>query len=193
MIRGEDQDLVVSGVVPVPIPSGLRHTTAVTDTIIANQLFEFSHQLQTTSLCPPYQCHKDLLDDFSSRLHSFIDTQAYHFHMGFPALQVLFDFHGEYSIIAADYDIAGRKAAVDVRVDGIEDSVASVTGLTFGPRSFYVRPYGIITRLCCYKMLHPLPATYAPTPAPRICVVSWRYLFSSMSPTGIFLERRPLS
>ncbi|KAJ7938006.1 hypothetical protein B0H13DRAFT_1943245 [Mycena leptocephala] len=183
MIRGEDQDLVASGVVPVPIPSGLRHTTATSlapvraDTIMghptqnfawaANQLFEFSHRLQTTSLCPPYQCHKDLLDDFSSRLHSFIDTQAYHSHMGFPALQVLFDFHGEYSIVAADYDIAGRKAAVDVRVDGIEDIVASVTGLNFGPRSFYVRPYGIITRLCCYKMLHPLPATYAPTPAPQ--------------------------
>lgn len=133
----------------------------------ANQLFEFVHQLKTTSLCPPYQCHKDLLDDFSTRLDYFIDTQAYRSRMGFPVLQVMFDFSGEYSIVAADYDIAGRKVAVDVRVDGIEDSIASVTGLTFGPRSFYVRPYGVITRLCCFKMLQPLPATYAPTLAPQ--------------------------
>jgi hypothetical protein len=108
-----------------------------------------------------------ILDDFSARLHYFIDTQVYRSHMGFPALQVMFDFSGEYSIVAADYDIAGRKVAVDVRVNGIEDSVASVTGLAFGPRSFYVRPYGVITRLCCFKMLHPLPATYAPALAPQ--------------------------
>ncbi|KAJ7929837.1 hypothetical protein B0H13DRAFT_1963522 [Mycena leptocephala] len=187
LIMGEEKDLA-SGVAPDPIPSGLRHTAAPlttpqaslapvpADTIMghptqnfawANQLFEFAHQLKTTSLCHPYQCHKDLLDDFSARLHYFIDTQVYRSHMGFPALQVMFDFSGEYSIVAADYDVAGRKVAVDVRVNGIEDSVASVTGLAFGPRSFYVRPYGVITRLCCFKMLHPLPATYAPALAPQ--------------------------
>ncbi|KAJ7923293.1 hypothetical protein B0H13DRAFT_1980682 [Mycena leptocephala] len=186
LIRGDE--VLASGVAPDPIPSGLRHTAAPlttlqaslapvpTDTIMghptqnfawANQLFDFAHQLKTTSLCPPYQCHKDLLGDFSARLHYFIDTQAYRSHMGFPALQVIFDFSGEYSIVAADYDIASRKVAVNARVDAIEDSVASVTGLTFSPRSFYVRPDSVITRLCCFKILHPLPATYAPTLAPQ--------------------------
>ncbi|KAJ7791537.1 hypothetical protein B0H14DRAFT_3566611 [Mycena olivaceomarginata] len=207
MIRDEEKDMA-SGVAPDPIPSGLKHTAAPlktpqaslapvpADTVMGHptQNFAWANQLKTTSLCPPYQCHKDLLDDFSARLHFFIDTQAYRSHMGFPALQVMFDFSGEYySIVAADYDMPGRKVAVDVRVDGIEDSVASVTGLTFGPRSFYVRPYGVITRLCCFKMLHPLPATHALLLYPRICSASWRYLFSRMSPTGIFLERRPLS
>ncbi|KAJ7920988.1 hypothetical protein B0H13DRAFT_1985953 [Mycena leptocephala] len=178
---GEEKDLA-SGVASDPIPSGLRHTAAASlapvpaDTIMGHpaqhfawalHLFEFAHQLKTTSLCPPYQCHKDLLNDFSAHLHYFMDTQAYRSHMSFPALQVMFDFSGEYFIVAADYDIAGRKVAVDVCVNGIEDSVASAAGLTFGPRSFYVRPYGVITRLCCFKMLHPLPATYAPALAPQ--------------------------
>ncbi|KAJ7802660.1 hypothetical protein B0H14DRAFT_2614164 [Mycena olivaceomarginata] len=97
----------------------------------------------------------DLIDDFSARLNYFIDSQAYHTRMGFPAFPVIFDFGREYSIVAADYDIAGRKVAVDFRVNSIEDSVASVTGLTFGPRTFYIRPYGVITRLCCFRTLQP--------------------------------------
>ncbi|KAJ7927209.1 hypothetical protein B0H13DRAFT_2653633 [Mycena leptocephala] len=184
LIRGDE--VLASGVAPDPIPSGLRHTAAPlttlqaslapvpTDTIMGHptQNFAWANQmascfLKTTSLCPPYQCHKDLLGDFSARLHYFIDTQAYRSHMGFPALQVIFDFSGEYSIVAADYDIASRKVAVNARVDAIEDSVASVTGLTFSPRSFYVRPDSVITRLCCFKILHPLPATYAPTLVPQ--------------------------
>ncbi|KAJ7702062.1 hypothetical protein B0H14DRAFT_2648184 [Mycena olivaceomarginata] len=103
-----------------------------------NQLFESAHQLKTTSLYSPYQCQKDLIDDFSARLNDFIDAQAYHTRMGFPAFPVIFDFGGEYSIVAANYDKAGRKVAVDFRVNSIEDSVASVTGLTFalGPSMF---------------------------------------------------------
>ncbi|KAJ7928651.1 hypothetical protein B0H13DRAFT_2311259 [Mycena leptocephala] len=132
-----------------------------------NQLFESAHQLKTTLLYSPCQCQKDLIDDFSARLNYFIDAQAYHTRIGFPPFPVIFDFSGEYSIVAADYDIAGRKFAVDFRVDSIEDSVGSVTRLTFGPRTFYIRRYGVITRLCCFKTLHPLPAIYAPTLAPR--------------------------
>ncbi|KAJ7938097.1 hypothetical protein B0H13DRAFT_1943336, partial [Mycena leptocephala] len=136
MIRGEEKDLA-SGVAPDPISSGLRHTAPFTtpqaslapvpaDTIMRHPTQNFAW------------ANQDLLDDFSARLHYFIDTQAYRSHMGFPVLRVMFDFSGEYSIVAADYDIAGRKVAVDVRVDGIEDSIASVTGLTFGPRCFYL-------------------------------------------------------
>ena len=87
--------------------------------------------------------------------------------MGFPSLQVKFDFVGEYSVVAADYNIAGRTAAIDVRVDGIEASVARVAWLAFGARSSYVRPYGVVTRLCCSKMSPRDPATYAPTLAPQ--------------------------
>ncbi|KAJ6615704.1 hypothetical protein B0H10DRAFT_2039818 [Mycena sp. CBHHK59/15] len=190
ILRGKEK-VFASGVASNPIPSELRHTVAAfgtpqanlasaqADAIMghptqnfawANQLFEFSHQLKSTSLCPPYQCHQDLLDDFGAHLHYFIDTQAYRTDMSSPAPQVMFDFSGEYSIVAADDNMAGRKVAVDARVDSIEDSVTSVTGLTFGPRAFYVRPYGVITRLCCFKMSHPLPATNAPkapTLAPR--------------------------
>ncbi|KAJ7802149.1 hypothetical protein B0H14DRAFT_2893269 [Mycena olivaceomarginata] len=172
MIRGEKKDLT-SGVTPHPMPGGLRDTAAPLTTpqamlvpvptmghptqgfAWANQLFESAHQLKTTSLYSPYQCQKDLIDDFSARLNYFIDAQAYHTRMGFPAFPVIFDFSGEYSIVAADYDIAGRKVAVDFRVNSIEDSIASVTGLTFGPRTFYIRPYGVITRLCCFRTLQP--------------------------------------
>ncbi|KAJ7440653.1 hypothetical protein B0H11DRAFT_2098808 [Mycena galericulata] len=124
----------------------------------ANQLFEFAQQLKTKSLCPHYQRHGDLLHDFSARLHHLIDTQAYRSQMGFSAFQVIFDFGGEYSVVAQDNDILSRKVEVDFRVDGVVNTIVAATGLIFGPRTFYARPYGVITRLCCFKMLHPIPA-----------------------------------
>ncbi|KAJ6607634.1 hypothetical protein B0H10DRAFT_2070928 [Mycena sp. CBHHK59/15] len=155
----------------------------------AHQLFQFTHQLETTSLCPPYQCHDDLLDDLCTRLHSFIHTQAHRSHMGFPSLQLKFDFAGEYSVVAADDKIASRTAAVDVRVDDIEARVARVAGLAFGARSSYVRPYASAVPRCYPAVLQHMHLLSRP----RICSASWRYSFSRMSPTGIFLERRPLS
>ncbi|KAJ7939126.1 hypothetical protein B0H13DRAFT_1941268 [Mycena leptocephala] len=156
LIRGDE--VLASGVAPDPIPSGLRHTAAPLTTLQAS----LAPVPTDTIMGHPTQnfawANQDLLGDFSARLHYFIDTQAYRSHMGFPALQVIFDFSGEYSIVAADYDIASRKVAVNARVDAIEDSVAS---------SFYVRPDSVITRLCCFKILHPLPATYAPTLVPQ--------------------------
>ncbi|KAJ7898962.1 hypothetical protein B0H14DRAFT_2674637 [Mycena olivaceomarginata] len=75
-------------------------------------IWSYAHPMPGDSEIP---LAKDLIDDFSARLNYFIDAQAYHTRMGFPAFPVIFDFGGEYSIVAADYDIAGRKVAVDFR------------------------------------------------------------------------------
>ncbi|KAJ7850517.1 hypothetical protein B0H14DRAFT_2581953 [Mycena olivaceomarginata] len=58
----------------------------------------------------------------------------------------------------------GRKAAVDVRVDGIKDCVAHTAGLIFGLGTFFIRPYGVITRLHCFNVLGPPP--HAPNLVP---------------------------
>jgi hypothetical protein len=91
------------------------------------------------SLCPPYQHHGDLLHDFSLRLRHLIETHAYRSDMGLSAMQVIFDFCGEYSVVAEDYDILRRKMEVDSRVHGVVNIILAATGLTFGPRIFYIR------------------------------------------------------
>jgi hypothetical protein len=86
-----------------------------------------------------------------------------------PTPQVKFGFSGEYSVIAADRDIVGRKATVERRVHDLHVAIARETGLNFGSGSWVhilANPVGIVTRFTCnpvVAVLRPLPAAYPPT------------------------------
>ncbi|KAJ7493374.1 hypothetical protein B0H11DRAFT_2228150 [Mycena galericulata] len=128
---------------------------------------------------PSYQCRDALLADFGTRFHGFIEAQSYHFLMrgGMahtqPPAQAMFDFSGEYSVIAADLDIVGRKGTVEVGVHGVKDAVARAGGLEFSPTSWVSilgNPGGIVTRFACVHlvtMFLPIrvPPGHPPNPA----------------------------
>ncbi|KAJ7893135.1 hypothetical protein B0H14DRAFT_3125900 [Mycena olivaceomarginata] len=131
----------------------------------AVKLFEASSQLTKTSLCPLYQYGDHLLTDFGHCFHRFIRAQV----SMDPTPQVKFGFSGEYSVIAADRDIVGRKGTVERRVHDLHVAIARETGLNFGSGSWVhilANPVGIVTRFTCnpvVAVLRPLPAAYPPT------------------------------
>lgn len=45
--------------------------------------------------------------------------------------KVLFSFDGEYSVVALDFDVAGRKSKVDARAVETKKEIEAITGLKF--------------------------------------------------------------
>jgi hypothetical protein len=87
--------------------------------------------------------------------------------------QAMFDFSGEYSIVAMDFDVVARKAEIELGVHSVKDAVARAGGLEFSPTSWVSilgKPGGVVTRFACVhlvKVFLPIrmPPGHPPNPA----------------------------
>ncbi|KAJ7460672.1 hypothetical protein FB451DRAFT_1563134 [Mycena latifolia] len=129
---------------------------------------------------PAYQCRDALLKDFGTRFHGFIEAQSYYFLMrsgtaeaAQPPAQAMFDFSGEYSVVARDLDVIARKAEVEIGVHSVKDAVARAGGLEFSPTSWVSilgSPGGVVTRFACVHLVNVylpirVPPGHPPNPA----------------------------
>ncbi|KAJ7636136.1 hypothetical protein DFH06DRAFT_1220068 [Mycena polygramma] len=112
---------------------------------------------------PAYQSRDALLKDFGDRFHNFIEAQQYYYLMrgngaaSQPPAQAMFDFSGEYAIVAADFDVVARKDEVELGVHSVKDAVARVGGLEFSPTSWVSilgKPGGVVTRFACVHLVN---------------------------------------
>jgi len=106
---------------------------------------------RSSSLYPAYQSLPLLLSDFRARLGGFLEAQSFYIllrpgagrhylpslinnHLGNNVPDTaIFQFDGEYSLVAPDFRIAERQEAVGRAVDTVKSSVEEVGGLKFGP------------------------------------------------------------
>ncbi|KAJ6602283.1 hypothetical protein B0H10DRAFT_662764 [Mycena sp. CBHHK59/15] len=129
---------------------------------------------------PPYQCYNDLLKDFGARFHNFIEAQSYYFLIrgrqasdSQPPAQAMFDFSGEYSVVAPDLLVIDRKSEVEADVHRVKDALAQAGGLDFSPTSWVSilgNPGGIVTRFACVHLVNVflpirVPPGHPPNPA----------------------------
>ncbi|KAJ7695026.1 hypothetical protein B0H17DRAFT_439208 [Mycena rosella] len=160
-------------------PVSARHPKATAP----EKSVEAPRKRKRISSYPAYQCHDALLQDFGARFHNFIQAQSYYFLMRGgatdpaaapqPPAQAMFDFSGEYSVVARDLDIVARKAEVELDVHAVKDAVARAGGLEFSPTSWVSilgNPGGIVTRFACVHLVNVflpirVPSGHAPNPA----------------------------
>ncbi|KAJ7173587.1 hypothetical protein C8R46DRAFT_1189794 [Mycena filopes] len=125
---------------------------------------EASRKRKRVSPYPAYQSSGDLLADFGTRFAGFIEAQSYYFLLrggasgsgAQPPAQSMFDFSGEFAVVAPDMDVVARKATVEVRVHAVKDAVARAGGLEFSPTSWVSilgRPGGVVTRFACVHLV----------------------------------------
>ncbi|KAF7356926.1 hypothetical protein MVEN_01028500 [Mycena venus] len=111
---------------------------------------------------PTYQCREILLKDFGTRFRGFIEAQSYYFlirgGMGpQPPAQSMFDFSGEYSVVAVDLDVVARKSEIEQGVHNVKDAFARAGGLEFSPTSWVSilgKPGGVVTRFACVHLVN---------------------------------------
>jgi len=116
---------------------------------------ERSQKHKRISLYPTYQCRGALLKDFGTLFHYFIEAQCKGNTQ--PSAQATFDFSGEYSVVAVDYDVVARKAAVALGVHDLKNAVARAGRLEFGPTSWVSilgKPGGVMTRFACVHLVN---------------------------------------
>ncbi|KAJ6581147.1 hypothetical protein B0H19DRAFT_495255 [Mycena capillaripes] len=141
---------------------------------------EVPRKRKRVSPYPAYQCCDALLKDFGTRFHGFIEAQSYYFLMrgnggasAQPPAQAMFDFSGEYSVVAMNLDVVARKAEIEVDVHNVKDAVARAGGLEFSPTSWVSilgKPGGVVTRFACVHLVSVflpirMPPGHPPYPA----------------------------
>ncbi|KAJ7272534.1 hypothetical protein B0H12DRAFT_583948 [Mycena haematopus] len=138
-------------------PLGARNSP----TVSPEKPLEVSKKRKRNSPYPAYQCCEALLADFGTRFHGFIEAQSYYFllrgGMGpQPPPEAMFDFSGEYSVVAADLDVVARKNELEYGVHGVKDAFARAGGLEFSPTSWVSilgKPGGVVTRFACVHLV----------------------------------------
>jgi len=114
-----------------------------------------------SSAYPEYKCPSALLSEFKSRLTTFLEAQSYY------ALSKLaqganhtndvtvFGFDGEFSVVAADFDILGKKEEMAENALKLKGEIESFSGLHFREICSSTHQGGIIRRFTC---LHEVPS-----------------------------------
>ncbi|KAK7031446.1 hypothetical protein R3P38DRAFT_3506736 [Favolaschia claudopus] len=138
---------------------------------------QVTRKRKRTSPYPAYQCKDALLRDFGTRFHGFIEAQSYYFLMRGgtgtqPPAQAMFDFSGEYSVVAADLNVVARKTEIEMESHGVKDAVARAGGIEFSPTSWVSilgKPGGVVTRFACVHLVDVIlpvhmPPGHAPNP-----------------------------
>lgn len=90
-----------------------------------------------------------------------------------PPPQAMFDFSGEYAVVASDLDVVARKGEVELGVHAVKDAVSRAGGLEFSPTSWVSilgNPGGIVTRFACVHLVNVflpirVPPGHPPNPA----------------------------
>ncbi|KAL1748065.1 hypothetical protein HDZ31DRAFT_30385 [Schizophyllum fasciatum] len=120
---------------------------------------------------PEFPTFMLLLVEFYTRLRDFLETQARYFLLattagrsrGGPSAPLLdaastpafagaslFAFDGEYSVIAMDYDVLGRKEAVVQHARVLKDEIECAGRLKFGPTMWVSQAdHGVVARFAC--------------------------------------------
>ncbi|KAI5899842.1 uncharacterized protein SCHCODRAFT_02674508 [Schizophyllum commune H4-8] len=104
---------------------------------------------------PEFPTFMLLLVEFYTRLRDFLETQARYLvlsnmagrHHESPSM---FAFDGEYSVIAMDYDVLGRKEAVVQHARVLKDEIECAGRLKFGPTMWVSQvEHGVVARFAC--------------------------------------------
>ncbi|KAJ7623538.1 hypothetical protein FB45DRAFT_925943 [Roridomyces roridus] len=111
---------------------------------------------------PPYQSCDALLADFGARFQGFIQAQSYYFlvrssRSGYLQQESMFDFSGEYAVVAPDLNVVGRKSSIQKGAHAVKDAVSRAGGLEFSPTSWVSvldGPGGVVTRFACVHLVH---------------------------------------
>ncbi|GLB43052.1 hypothetical protein LshimejAT787_1205010 [Lyophyllum shimeji] len=108
---------------------------------------------------PEYKSWTALLDDFHARLVGFLEAQSCYFRYehspkaaeaGKGRVQSTFGFDGEFSVVALDFDVLGRKDAVHRTTAHAASEIARVGGFEFDPTAWVSTPNrSIVTRFAC--------------------------------------------
>ncbi len=116
-----------------------------------------------TPAYPEYSALPLLVNDFSQRITGFLESQTLYVrhHHGPTADQqrmITFGFDGEYSVVAMDMDIEGRKEAIMDFVERVKAELERVGGLTFDSQTRFVsfQHGGILTRYACGQAVGPI-------------------------------------
>lgn len=83
-----------------------------------------------------YKCLSILLSDLTSRLASFLEAQVYYIALTsagrkLPPPPAIFQFTGEFSVVALDFDIVRRKEEVNQGTMQVKDDIERLGGLNF--------------------------------------------------------------
>jgi hypothetical protein len=92
----------------------------------------------TPSPYPRYQCLSALLSELKSRFISFLDAHSF-YHLsklahgaGQPDNPTVFQFDGEFSVVALDFDILGRQEEIAKNALKLKEEIEDLCGFKFG-------------------------------------------------------------
>ncbi|KAJ7065366.1 hypothetical protein C8F01DRAFT_1125380 [Mycena amicta] len=124
------------------------------DVVNHEQSSKSSRKRKRVSPYPVYQSRDAVIRDFGTRFIGFIQAQSYYAMMrgGTLAGPTMFDFCGEYSIVALDLDVVGRRPMVEAHARNVKSDIERVCGIEFSPTSWVSilgSPRGIINRFAC--------------------------------------------
>jgi hypothetical protein len=116
---------------------------------------------------PAYQSRDRLVQDFARRFGGFMQAQTYYTLLRqTPPSTTMFDFSGEFSIVAPSLDVVGRREMTEGYAHRVKDDVQRVTGIMFNETSWVSvlgTPPGIVTRFACEHVVE-MRGSEAPTP-----------------------------
>jgi hypothetical protein len=102
-------------------------------------------QLPVSSPYPQYQCLSALLAEFKSRFICFLEARSRYFLSKLSQGNdhrndvTIFVFEGEFSVVASDFDILGKKKKIAKNARKLKEEIERLSGLQFGSVSFHCR------------------------------------------------------
>ncbi|KAF7309459.1 hypothetical protein MIND_00316700 [Mycena indigotica] len=103
---------------------------------------------------PVYQSRDAVIKDFGARFQGFIRAQSFYTVMRSGGLTspTMFDFSGEYSVVAADLDVIGRRPLAEAHARNVKNDIERVCGIQFSATSWVSilgSPRGVVNRFAC--------------------------------------------
>ncbi|KAF8057439.1 hypothetical protein FPV67DRAFT_1724123 [Lyophyllum atratum] len=104
---------------------------------------------------PEYKCWSALLDEFRTRITCFFEAQSLYLRYKqsleeYPRVTSTFGFEGEFSVVALDFDVLGRREVLHRQTIKLKDEMARAGGLEFKPTCWQSTPNrSIVTRFAC--------------------------------------------
>ncbi|KAF7317725.1 hypothetical protein MKEN_00860300 [Mycena kentingensis (nom. inval.)] len=105
---------------------------------------------------PIYQSRDRLIQDFALRFSGFMQAQTYYSMLRADTTSTMFDFSGEFSIVAPSLDVIGRRAVTEAYAHRVKDDVQRACGIEFNPTSWVSvlgNPRGLVTRFACVHVI----------------------------------------
>ncbi|KAF5349978.1 hypothetical protein D9756_009206 [Leucocoprinus leucothites] len=123
-----------------------------------------SSELNLFTPYPEYRCQHELLADFHLRVLGFMEVQNIHslyLPRDPPGLSV-FGFDGQFSVVALDFDLLGRRDAVESAVWKLKGELQRLGTLQFeADKTVSANENGIFTRfLCIHRLYNPFGPPY---------------------------------